>query len=406
MIEPSLSRIVIDPQVEHTRLAANVRRNAGGIPVSVEATESLAASTRQLPLTEGKRLLLLRRYQGRAMKLCQGWKSSYACCNLHTLAEANNCAMECTYCILQFYMNSPHLTLFGNVEDLQAEIAATVATAPARLFRIGTGELADSLLLDPLGESTRHMVPFFRGLENGVLELKTKTDNIDHLLDMDAGESTVVSWSLNPPEIVRREEFKTAPLEARLEAARRLAESGYPIGFHLDPMIYFDGWEEAYRDLVERLLAAVPSQRIAWISLGTLRFPPEMKATMAARFPRSTLRSGEFTRAADGKFHYLRPMRVAMYRHVVEQLGTRLRPAPQRPVIYLCMEPPDVWKRVFGAAPTNAELEFEFAFNYAERFPRAGVPAPQREDYERFAAATAGSADGFVPAEAVRTLSS
>ena len=193
MIQPQFARIVIDPEVESSTLVEAIRRNARDVEIVVEPTSEFAAGTRHLSLTEGKRLLLVRRFQGRAFKLCQGWKPNYACCNLHTLAEANNCSMECTYCILQFYMNTPHLTLFGNLEDIQREIAEVTERDPERIHRIGTGELSDSLLLDPLAESTAHMVPFFRSLANGVLELKTKTDNIDGLLAQDGGERTVVS---------------------------------------------------------------------------------------------------------------------------------------------------------------------------------------------------------------------
>ena len=180
--------------------------------------------------------------------------------------------MECTYCILQYYMSSPHLSVFANTTALEAQIRTQVEAQPRRVFRIGTGELSDSLLLDVLTESTARMVPFFRELPNAILELKTKTDNVDNLLPLRHGRHTVVSWSVNPPEIVRREELKTAALEERLIAARRVAERGYPVGFHIDPMIHHTGWEESYPSLVDALFDAVPPANVAWISIGSLRF--------------------------------------------------------------------------------------------------------------------------------------
>lgn len=404
MIHADFARILIDPAVAESPLAEAIRRNARRADIRVEPTAEFAVGTRHVTLTEGKRLLLVREFQGRSVKLCQAWRSSYACCNLHTVAEANNCAMECTYCILQFYLNSPHMTVFGNIDALQQEIAGRAASEPDRILRIGTGELSDSLLLDPLTESTRHMVPFFRGLPNAVLELKTKTDNVDHLLEMDGGERTVVSWSVNPQEIVTREELKTASLSDRLEAAGRVAGRGYPVGFHIDPIVHYDGWRRGYAELVDRLFDAAAPERIAWISMGTLRFPPAMKATVRARFPRSALPHGELIRAGDGKFHYLRPLRVEMYRVVLERLRERLEGVGDRgPVLYLCMEPPDVWKKVFGRrAPAGGELDFEFAESYWRRFPRAGFRRPERSDYAAFAASDA--AGGFVPSESVGVL--
>jgi spore photoproduct lyase len=355
------------------------------------------AQLRHLGLTQGKRVLLVKEFRGRFFKQCQGLKADYACCNLHTLAEANGCAMECTYCILQYYMTTPHLSVFANLRDFGKEISRVIASQPDRLFRIGTGELSDSLLLDPLTESTRHMVPFFRRLPNAVLELKTKTDNVENLLDLEHGGRTVVSWSVNPPEVVSTEELKTARLEERLRAASQVALQGYPVGFHLDPMIHYPDWKAGYAFLVDALLDAVPSARIAWISLGSLRFPPEMKATIETRFPRSELRYGELVRGTDGKVRYLRPLRLEMYHWVVERLRRRLG-QDSAPIVYLCMESPEVWKRVFHEpAPTNAELEFRFAENYQRRFPEAAFLPPLLEDYQGLEASRAGSA--FVAVE-------
>jgi hypothetical protein len=106
---------------------------------------------------------------------------------------------------------------------------------PERSFRIGTGELADSLALDPLTGLSRHLVPFFAARANATLELKTKTDNVGELLDLDPRGRVVVSWSVNAPAIVAAEEHGTASLAERLSAARRVQEAGYRLGFHFDP---------------------------------------------------------------------------------------------------------------------------------------------------------------------------
>ena len=411
MIRPRLARIVIDPAVERTPTADAIRRNAGAVEVAVGSTTAAALDSRHLSLTTGKRLLLVERFRGEAVKVCQGLKSDYACCNLHTLAEANNCSMECTYCILQYYMTSPHLSVFGNTDDLQAEVVRRTEAYPGRLLRIGTGELSDSLLLDPLTESSRRMVPFFREVPNAVLELKTKTDNIENLLTLDPGGKTVVSWSVNPPAVVAREELKTASLSRRLAAARALAHRGYGIGFHIDPMIYHEGWREGYRGLVTALLDAVPAERIAWISIGGLRFPPVLKTKLEDRFPRSELRYGEMVRTPDGKMHYLRPLRIEMYRHVVECLRREIPTGGSGPVLYLCMEPPEVWKRVFDEDALSLDaLDLRFARSYWNRFA-SSVPnsssalrEPQEADYVRGTDRRSAPRDGFVPVESVGCL--
>jgi spore photoproduct lyase len=134
----------------------------------------------------------------------------------------SNCPMDCSYCFLEKYLaNNPTLKVFTNVEDLLSEVAKAVDRQPWRQFRIGTGELSDSLALDHLLGFSSDLVPFFAQRKNVLLELKTKSNGIDGLLAHDPKGRVVVSWSLTPPEISDAEERGTASLAERLDARVR-----------------------------------------------------------------------------------------------------------------------------------------------------------------------------------------
>ena len=94
--------------------------------------------------------------------------------------------------------------------------------------------------------------------------------------------------------------------------------------------------------------AAVDWRRIAWLSMGVLRTTPDLKRTMRSRFPRSRLATGEQVLCSDGKLRYFQPLRVAMYRKMLNWIR---RGAPTVK-IYLCMESKEVWQQVFGFAPS------------------------------------------------------
>ena len=84
------------------------------------------------------------------------------CCNYLVVSLISNCPMDCSYCFLQEYLaNNPTLKVFTNVDELLREVAAAVDRHPERHFRIGTGELSDSLALDPLLGFSTDLVPFF-----------------------------------------------------------------------------------------------------------------------------------------------------------------------------------------------------------------------------------------------------
>ncbi len=301
------------------------------------------------PFAVGKRRLLFARQRSTFLEHCPAGTPGLVCCNYLVVSLISNCPMDCSYCFLQEYLaNNPTLKVFTNVEDLLREVAAVVDRQPWRQFRIGTGELSDSLALDPLLDFSADLVPFFAARQNVLLELKTKSDCIEGLLALDPRERVVVSWSLTPPEIADTEEHDTASFAARLEAARRVQAVGYKLGFHLDPLIEYPGWEEGYRDTVARIFSTLDPRRVAWVSLGSLRLTPALRATIRRRFPHTRLLSGEQVPCADGKWRTFQALRVRMYRTLT---GWLKEAAPEVP-LYMCMETAPVWEKVFGRAPT------------------------------------------------------
>jgi spore photoproduct lyase len=305
-----------------------------------------------------KKRLLVATHKGEFLKKCPG-SDGQVCCNYFVINFASNCTMDCSYCYLQEYLNgNPALKVFSNTGDLLREADELLSKHRRFFFRIGTGEITDSLALDPYIGFSREIVPFFAEQPNTLLELKTKSDCVDELLSLDPKNRIVVAWSMNPQPVIDLQEHGTASLDERLVAARRCQEAGYRLGFHFDPMIEYPGWEDDYADLLERVFASVDWRRIAWLSMGVLRITPALKRTMRERFPGSLLVTGEQVLCPDGKLRYFQPLRVSMYR---KMLAWMRRAAPTVKV-YLCMESREVWQQVFGYAPgCEKELGMQLA---------------------------------------------
>jgi DNA repair photolyase len=326
---------------------------ATNIPVQVMSADNklslfdLGAYPRNL--TGGKQNLVLSRNRGKFFKPCPGTRE-YICCDYQVLNIGMNCPMDCVYCILQAYLNNPYLSFFVNTEDLLSELTETFTQYPDRFWRIGTGEFTDSLALDNLTGLSRTLVEFMRDKESAVLELKSKSTVIENLRELDHGGRTIVAWSLNAPDIVAKEEIRTATLEQRLAAAVQCASWGYKLAFHFDPIIFHTGWQQGYTNTIERLFATVPREKIVWISLGCLRYLPTLKKIATLRFPHSHFFQEEFIEGLDGKARYFRTLRVEMYRHLYKQLKQHADP---RTCIYLCMENNEIWREVFGFVPED-----------------------------------------------------
>jgi len=346
-----IDKIYLDEKAQGDAVSQSVLNTLSHVPVEI-VRDKRSLIKQSLPLMdslgEGKRNLLITHFYGKRLKSCPG-TSNHICCGYQVINAVTNCPMDCSYCVLQAYLNNPFLTLYSNWDDLLQEIEGFLSENHRSLLRLGTGELSDSLALEPIFPVSRLLVPFFAQKENAILELKTKSAEIDHLLQLNHRGRTVVSWSLNPPRMIGAEEKRTASLEERMDAAYRCQEAGYPLGFHFDPIINYDGWEEGYKETISRLFHRIDSKRVVWISLGGFRYPRELKGIAKERFPQTKIFLGELFPGRDGKFRYLQEIRVEMYRKMLEWL----REVDPNLFIYLCMESKEVWEEVFGWTPSS-----------------------------------------------------
>ncbi len=323
--------VYIEEAVRASALAARVRA------VFPQAPCTVIPSVKEYRQQQGaaglrKRDLIITRQQWDFIKRCPCTKE-VVCCNYHVINLGFGCPYDCSYCYLQHYTNSPGIYLDANIDDFLEKIRPYAD----RPLRIGTGEFTDSLALDHLTEYSKTLVPFFAG-RSATLELKTKSTAIENLLSLDHKGKTVISWSVNPQRIVSEEEHGTPSLKERLQAARRCSEAGYGIGFHFDPVIFFEEWEDEYRQVVDLLFDTVAAP--AWISIGTLRFHRSLKKSIEERFPDTAI-YGELIIGQDKKMRYSSVLRREIY---TKMLGW-IRKRNTATHAYLCMEPAEMWRQ-------------------------------------------------------------
>jgi spore photoproduct lyase len=298
------------------------------------------------PVAYGKRVLFLTENRGPFLRKCPGTKS-YICCGYHILHIGTYCTMDCAYCILQAYFDPPVLQYFVNQDALFTELDTLFDSKTPPFCRIGTGEFTDSLIWEPWTGLSEVLVPRFARQDRMVLELKTKTCAIESLKGLNHNRKTILAWSVNPPSVIRGEERNTACITARLRAAAQCEAWGYPLAFHFDPLVLYDGWEGDYKRLLKQLFKAISAKHVVWISIGSFRFMPALKPIIQKRFPKSKIVYGEFIPGLDGKMRYFKPLRVELYKKMV---GWIKELAPDV-LIYFCMEDEEVWRRSLGFVP-------------------------------------------------------
>lgn len=328
---------------------------------SVQESE-LAARVRalfpqaQFKLTDGKthvgspnfskrlETLLIHREKYDFLKPCP-CSCAAAGCGYNLINLGFGCRFECEYCFLQQYQNLHAVLLPANVDEFLAKIdTAHFNKGPFDRPRIGSGEFTDSLVFDSITQYSQKIVPFFRARPHLQFEFKTKSVCIDGLLNAGGAENVVVSWSVNSSKITGEAEHFTPDLSARLHAACQVARAGYRLGFHFDPVIIYNGYQADYARTVQEMADTLPHEKIAWISVGTLRFSRELKKMIETRFVNNTILDGEFLLDFDGKMRYADAQRLEVYRFLVPLL----RKAFPKTIVYLCMEDPQIVKAING----------------------------------------------------------
>ncbi len=275
------------------------------------------------------------------IRQCPGTKN-HICCGYQTIDLIEGCVLSCSYCILKAYLKNDVIKVSCDRDAITGELDRRIDGSAGHVLRFGTGELSDSLALDRQLRLNEFLVDYFGNKKKAILELKSKWADFRHLLPH-LNPYTVISFSVSPQRFIDAEEKRTSPIHKRLKAARLAQDNGCFVGLHFDPVVIYDGFERDYRYLIEDIGRILDPGKIIWISLGLLRFPAALYGQLIEK-KRRYLLTGEFIRGEDGKYRYIKPERIRIYKFLYKLLKN----IDSRLFIYLCMERADIWKEVFG----------------------------------------------------------
>ena len=318
----------------------------------------------EIPVASGYSAERIRRVEVEKERLGLGWcpvaSPRTRCCNLLTLDAVENCGFDCSYCSIQSFYHGDEVRF----DSRFAEKLATLEIDPKKTYHIGTGQSSDSLMWGNQAGILDALIDFTGRHPNVILELKTKSKNINHLLKRDLPPNMLCTWSLNPQTVIDNEEHLTASLYERLRAARRLADKGVLVGFHFHPMIRYQGWQAGYGEIFQRLTGEFDAQEVALVSLGTLTYiKPVIKQLRERADFKSRILQMPMVEA-EGKLSYPIEIKQEMFSFAYHSLA----PWHDRVFFYLCMESPSLWQPVFGFDyASNEAFEQAMKASYLEK---------------------------------------
>jgi len=231
---------------------------------------------------------------------------------------AEGCPAHCQYCYLAGSLGGPPITrVFANLDEILGRLDAHVGAGSVTSGTSARGHegttFEASCYTDPLGiehltGSLAAAITYVgtRSWSSAVqLRFTTKFADVGQLVDLRHGGRTRMRVSVNAASVADRFEGGTARLGSRIDALRRVALAGYPVGLTIAPIMPVDGWRAGYGQLLDDVAVAVADVPLLdlTVELITHRFTLKSKAVLLEWYPRTQLEMDEdLRRQKRGKF--------------------------------------------------------------------------------------------------------
>ena len=252
----------------------------------------------------GKRTLVLGEH---LTALRQSEEAGNACPNYWHFSPYGFCPYRCHYCYLAGTPGvrfSPSVKVFLNLPEIMGSLDRR-ARSLGRPTAFYLGKLQDGLALDPLTGYSRSLVPFFADHPYARMTLLTKAADVSNLLGLRHNGHTILSWTINPPEVQETFEPGAPDVSQRIRAMRQCAAAGYPIRAVVMPIVPVPDWPDVYERLLDALLEEVPLERI---TLGSICIYRSALARMERKIGRGNSISSSLVRnrepRGDGRLRF------------------------------------------------------------------------------------------------------
>ena len=224
----------------------------------------------------------------------------------YQLPLATSCPGFCEYCYLQTTLGpKPAIRVYVNVEEILAQAQKYIAERAPEIPIFEGAATSDPIPMEYLTGSLKRAIEFFGQTDLGRFRFVTKFSDVDSLLQVPHHGHTEVRFSLNTQTIIGKYEKGTASLQERIEAAQKVSQAKYPLGFLIAPIITYDNWQQEYEEAIRALAEQIGRDSNPTFELITHRFTKKAKSNIEQVFPNSTLPMDEEERQYKyGQFGY------------------------------------------------------------------------------------------------------
>lgn len=201
---------------------------------------------------EGKNTLVVGTKKGLKFQSCKPSAN-------YQLPLISGCMGHCEYCYLNTNLgDKPYIKINVNIDDILYQAEKYIREGFPEVTVFEGSATSDPIPVEPYTHSLSRTIEFFAQEEKGRFRFVTKYDDVETLLNLRHNNHTEIRFTLNTERVIKEYESRTSSLNKRIEAAVKVSQAGYPVGFTIAPVFFYDNWKSDYRSLLNTLHRSLP----------------------------------------------------------------------------------------------------------------------------------------------------
>ncbi|MCR6515134.1 spore photoproduct lyase [Clostridium sp. LY3-2] len=172
----------------------------------------------------------------------------------YQLPLLSGCMGECEYCYLNTNLSDkPYIKVNVNISDILDKAKEYINERKPEITIFEGAATSDPLPVEPYTKILSKTIEFFSKEEFGRFRFVTKYNFVDSLLSLNHNGHTEIRFTLNTEKIINQYENKTASLEKRIKASKKVLDAGYKIGYVIAPVFIYENFKEDYKNLLLKI---------------------------------------------------------------------------------------------------------------------------------------------------------
>lgn len=259
----------------------------------------------------------------------------------YQLPIVSGCMGQCEYCYLNTQLgDKPFVKVHVNIEEILEQAMKYTRERVPNITIFEGSATSDPVPVENYTNALSKCITYFGEQELTRFRFVSKYTDVDSLLKLKHNGHTEIRFSINTERIIQNYEHHTPKAVHRIEAAAKVARSGYPVGFLIAPVFLYENWKEEYTDLISYLSEQFSKNLCSTLTFEVIshRYTLRAKDRIFEVFPETKLPMEEKDRVFQygqfgyGKYKYTKDQLKEMEQFFTEVIKRKI---PESKILYI-----------------------------------------------------------------------